>query len=155
MGVFFEFEADFVESLRCIPMQVRFNLDTCGVKLKLAEWNQLSLEERQALGDRPCTTPAEIEAYRQWLQAIVLHHTGKSASELPVDPDPAWLDATTIPAAVQEKAHQFGVTLTSEQWTNQTPLQRFALIKLSRSSHENSNFLPALKEFEIPIGNGE
>ncbi|HEY9298982.1 MAG TPA: nitrate reductase associated protein, partial [Phormidium sp.] len=26
---FFQFEADFVNSLRCIPMQVRYKLDTC------------------------------------------------------------------------------------------------------------------------------
>jgi len=32
---FFQFEADFVDSLRCIPMQVRFKLATCGIKLKL------------------------------------------------------------------------------------------------------------------------
>jgi hypothetical protein len=36
-----------------------------------------------------------------------------------------------------------------EQWAALSPLQRFALIKLSRSSHENSNFLPALKEFQL------
>jgi hypothetical protein len=30
-----------------------------------------------------------------------------------------------------------------------SPAQRFALIKLSRPSHENHNFLPALKEFEL------
>ncbi|MBD0342498.1 MAG: nitrate reductase associated protein, partial [Microcoleus sp. Co-bin12] len=36
---FFEFEADFVEALRCIPMKVRLKLDTCGIKLKLQDWN--------------------------------------------------------------------------------------------------------------------
>jgi len=25
------FETNFVDSLRCIPMQVRFKLDTCGI----------------------------------------------------------------------------------------------------------------------------
>jgi len=37
--LFFDFEADFVLSLRCIPMIVRYKLDTYGVKLKLAHWN--------------------------------------------------------------------------------------------------------------------
>jgi len=40
MADFFEFEADFVDSLRCIPMHVRLKLDTC-IKLKLAQWNIL------------------------------------------------------------------------------------------------------------------
>ncbi|WP_439648941.1 nitrate reductase associated protein [Leptolyngbya ohadii] len=30
-----------------------------------------------------------------------------------------------------------------------TAMQRFALIKLSRSQHENKNFLPALREFNL------
>jgi hypothetical protein len=42
-----------------------------------------------------------------------------------------------------------GVNITLKQWQNLTPLQRFALLKLSHSSHENKNFLPALREFKI------
>lgn len=42
--VFFAFESDFVDSLRCIPMVVRYKLDTCGIKLKLPEW----VKERKA-----------------------------------------------------------------------------------------------------------
>jgi hypothetical protein len=47
------------------------------------------------------------------------------------------------------KAQDFQVDLTLQQWASLTPLQRFALIKLSRSGHENSNFLPALQEFQL------
>lgn len=39
---FFAFEADFVVSLGCIPMRVRYKLDTCGIKLKLPQWHQLT-----------------------------------------------------------------------------------------------------------------
>ncbi|MFM7384388.1 MAG: nitrate reductase associated protein, partial [Microcystaceae cyanobacterium] len=56
---FFQFEQDFVASLRCIPMLVRMKLDTCGVKLKLTHWHQLDQTERQNLVTWPCTTPAE------------------------------------------------------------------------------------------------
>jgi hypothetical protein len=146
---FFKFEADFVDSLRCIPMQVRMKLDTCGIKLKLTHWHQFTQQERQSLVEMPCTTAEEIETYRQYLQQVVIEHTGIPASELPVDPYPAWIDATTIPPSIQEKAQEFGVSLTSQQWAALTPAQRFALIKLSRPSHENKNFLPALKEFQV------
>lgn len=149
MTRFFQFEADFIDSLRCIPMQVRYKLDTCGIKLKLPEWNQFNQEDRQALIDRPCTTPEEIQDYRQWLQNLVVQYTGKPASELPVEDNPAWMNAATVPASVREKANEFGVMLSSEQWANLPPMERFALIKLSRSSHENRNFLPALKEFHL------
>lgn len=149
MTHFFKFEADFVDSLRCIPMQVRIKLDTCGIKLKLTHWHQFTQQERQFLVDMLCTTAEEIETYRQYLQQLVMKHTGTSASELPVDTQPAWMDATTIPHSIQEKAQELKVSVTSQQWTALTPTQRFALIKLSRPSHENKNFLPALKEFKI------
>jgi len=149
MTNYFQFEADFVDSLRCIPMQVRLKLDTCGIKLKLAQWNQFSQTDRQALVDRPCTPGSETQAYREFLQQLVLAETGMVATDLPVNPDPPWMEGNAIPAAVQERAQTEGIVISLEQWDRLSPLQRFALIKLSRSSHENSNFVPALKEFQL------
>lgn len=146
---FFQFEADFVESLRCIPMQVRYKLDTCGVKLKLPDWNHFSQEERQELVDRACNTEAEVQAYREILHQFVAGHGGDRPSELPIDPTPEWHNASVIPTSVREQSNGFGLVLTLAQWSSLTPLQRFALIKLSRSNHENRNFLPALKEFGL------
>lgn len=146
---FFQFESDFVDSLRCIPMQMRYKLDSCGVKLKLPHWLQLTPEERQTLTSLPCSTAAEMQSYRSLLHQLVQSHTGEIPSDLPIDSHPAWLDQTTIPESVQEKAQTLAVPMTLEQWAALTPLQRFALIKLSRSQHENKNFLPALKEFQI------
>ncbi|MEB3292060.1 MAG: nitrate reductase associated protein [Synechococcales bacterium] len=149
MLTFFQFEADFVESLRCIPMQVRFKLDTCGVKLKLHQWNQFSQTDRMALVNLPCETAAEITAYHDWLHQLIADRTGETATDLPIDPHPAWLDATQIPEIVQLRSQQEGIALQPSQWEMLAPLQRFALIKLSRSSHENSNFIPALQEFGL------
>lgn len=147
--MFFEFEADFVEALRCIPMQVRLKLDTCGIKLKLQDWNHFSQAERQTLVELPCSTNAEIHDYREQLNQIVIKHTGQSGTDLPIDENPPWMDAATIPESVTAKAQEFGLTITSQQWSSLQPIERFALIKLSRSSHENKNFLPAVKEFHL------
>lgn len=149
MSQFFAFEADFVDSLRCIPMQVRYKLDTCGIKLKLAQWNRFTHTECQALVDRPCETPAEIQAYREFLQHLVLTHTSTPATDLAIDPHPAWTNPDEIPDSVQTQASENGITLHPDQWANLSPLQRFALIKLSCSNHENHNFLPALQEFHL------
>ena len=149
MTDFFQFEADFVDSLRCIPMQVRMKLDTCGVKLKLFHWNQFNQEERQILVSLPCETTQESQAYREFLQNLVTQKTGQPAGELPIDPNPPWMDASTVPMETQEKAAEFGLIITEKQWANLTSAKRFALIKLSRPSHENKNFLPALKEFHL------
>ncbi len=149
MTDFFEFEADFVDSLRCIPMQARCKLDTCGIKLKLSDWNQMTTDERQALVELPCTTKTEIQSYSEHIQQLILKRTGTPATKLPVEPDPAWLDFATVPASVQEKSQEIGVTLTQQNWAVLTPLQRFALIKLSRSGHENKNFPRAIAEFHL------
>jgi hypothetical protein len=149
MTDFFEFEADFVDSLRCIPMQVRCKLDTCGIKLKLSDWNHMSQTERESLVELPCANPTEVQFYREYLQQMILQRTGTPVSELPIDPHPAWMDSTTVPVNIKEKAQEVGATLTSQQWTVLTPLQRFALIKLSRSGHENENFPKAMQEFDL------
>jgi hypothetical protein len=146
---FFQFEADFVESLRCIPMQIRYKLDTCGVKLKLTHWHQFSVGDRQRLLDLPCDTPETVAQYRQTLQQMVIQQMGQPAGELPVDDRPLWLDGTTVPESVQQQAAGFDQAIAPAQWAGLSPLQRFALIKLSRPGHENRNFYPALQEFGL------
>ncbi|GAB4372301.1 MAG: nitrate reductase associated protein [Elainellaceae cyanobacterium] len=149
MNDFFRFEAEFADSLRCIPMQVRYKLDTCGIKLKLPQWNRFSTEDRYQLLKQPCRTPEEVQSYKSFLQQLIAAKTGEMATELPIDTAPDWQNDATIPDSVQEKAKEVGVCLTLAQWVVLSPIQRFALIKLSRSSHENRNFLPALKEFQV------
>ncbi|MEH2296396.1 nitrate reductase associated protein [Nostoc sp.] len=149
MTDFFEFEADFVDSLRCIPMQVRCKLDTCGIKLKLSDWNQMTKAEHQALVELACTTETEIQFYHDHIQQIIIQRTGIPATKLPIEPHPAWLDSATVPASLQEKAQEIGVTLTQQHWAALTPLQRFALIKLSHPGHENKNFKSAIAEFHL------
>lgn len=146
---FFQFEADFVGSLKCIPMLVRMKLDNCGVKLKLTHWNKLSQTERQALVDLPCSTALERQTYRDYLQNLITLKTGEPAKELAIDPNPPWLDETQIPDRITDKAAEYQTTISLAQWSNLTPAQRFALIKLSRPSHENQNFRPALGEFNL------
>jgi hypothetical protein len=149
MTTFFDFEAEFVDSLRCIPMTVRMKLDTCGVKLKLSHWMQLSQPERMVLVNMACTTAAEAKIYRDFLQKLIAEKTGNPPEELATDPDPAWLDDSQIPDTVREKAREFQIEISLEQWQKLPPSQRFALIKLSRPGHENLNFYPAMKEFHI------
>ena len=146
---YFDFEQDFVESLRCIPMIVRYKLDTCGVKLKLSHWHRFNHIARQELVDKPCSKPEEIQSYRKWLHQLVIEQTNTSATDLPVEENPAWMDETKIPETVQEKAKEVGIKINLDQWENLTLLQRFVLIKLSRPSHENQNFLPAVEEFKL------
>lgn len=146
---FFGFEQDFVGSLRCIPMIVRHHLDTCGVKLKLEHWNHFSQEQRQALVDWPCDTPTAAETYRAQLQQMILAQTGMPAKTLEIEKMPPWKQLASIPETVALKFESQQVPLTVARWANLSEIQRFALVKLSRPSHENRNFMPAVKEFGL------
>ena len=146
---FFNFEADFVDSLRCIPMIVRLKLDTCGVKLKLAEWNHLSQPECEQLVELSCENPVEINTYKEYVSKLIFQHTKNEATLLSIEPHPPWLNDREIPSSITIKASESQTEISLAQWSSLTPLQRFALIKLTRSQHENNNFLPALAEFGL------
>jgi hypothetical protein len=149
MADFFQFETDFVDSLRCIPMQVRYRLDTCGVKLKLHQWNLFTLADRAKLVDFDPQTNREIDQYRDILVQLIWERSGEEATLLSIAPQPPWLNEMVVPAVLSEKAHAADIEFSLFQWQGLTALQRFALIKLSGASHEQNNFLPALREFKI------
>ena len=145
---FFNFEQDFVSSLRCIPMTVRLKLDTCGVKLKLVHWHQFNAAERQSLVDLPCEDTRTIPTYRDHLQSIVAAYTGQPAKTLAIDPHPPW-QSTTVPPQVKAQAQTHQLSIDDTQWSALSQAQRFALVKLSRTGHENRNFIPAMAEFGL------
>ncbi|MBS0297653.1 MAG: nitrate reductase associated protein [Proteobacteria bacterium] len=146
----FAFESDFVATLRCVPMAVRFKLDACGIKLSLRQWSRFTREDRHELLMAPCGTPAEVAAYRERLVALIAERTGQEATLLGAPPEPLWERPDTVAPAVIDFADQIGAQPPSaDDWRRLTPLQRFALIKLSRDNHDNVNFVPALREFGL------
>jgi hypothetical protein len=154
-AMYFRFEEDFVEEgIRCIPMIVRFKLDRCGIKLKLAEWSRMNEHERQYLAEQPCVSKDDVLVYRSWLQRTVFERTGSQATNLEVDQCPLWTN-DSIPVVVREKLSDIHAGLSDIQWRAFTDLQRFALVKLSRPGHENRNFPLALKEFLVDTDDDE
>jgi hypothetical protein len=149
MADFFQFETDFVDSLRCIPMQVRYRLDTCGVKLKLHQWNLFTLADRAELVDFDPQTAVEIDRYREILVNLIKERSGEEATLLTLSTEPPWLNEADMPTVLAEKISAANINFSLLQWRKLTTLQRFALIKLSGASHEQNNFLPALREFKV------
>ncbi len=146
----FKFEEEFMEdNIRCIPMVVRFKLDLCGIKLKLSEWSKFTLNERNELTRKQTNKPTEVDSYQNLIQKLVLIHTGNKATDLAIDSTPAWAITETIHSSFLDKLNEFGWKVSIDQWKALTDLQRFALLKLSRPSHENKNFSKAMKEFGL------
>ena len=145
----FRFEVDFGGTLRCIPMSVRMKLDQTGIKLSLKQWNRIPPAARRELVGRPCATAAETEAYKQQLVSLIEAHTRTAVEFALVDASPPWEDPA-VPERIRAWAGGLGVAPPSnQQWAALTPLQRFALFKLTRPGHSNDNFLPAMREFSL------
>jgi hypothetical protein len=146
----FAFEDDFVSTLRCVPMAVRFKLDACGIKLTLRQWSRFTREDRQDLLTAPCETAEEIDAYGVALVDLVALRTGENARPLAIPPCGQWEDPHRIAPVVIDYARSLGVRPPDRsQWAALTRLQRFVLIKLTRDNHDNVNFLPAMAEFGL------
>lgn len=149
----FHFEEVFMANdIRCIPMAVRFKLDGCGIKLKLSEWNQFSVAERTELSLYPTPDEEQLINYKKRVQQLVFDHTGKEATTMQVEPKPAWAELEKIHEALLNKLKEYHWTISVSQWKALSDLQRFALTKLSRPSHENKNFAKAMKEFGLGEG---
>jgi hypothetical protein len=144
----FAFELDFGGTLRCIPMSVRLKLDRTGIKLSLKQWNKFPTEERRQLVEMPCDESPQIESYRQYLIALIRNFTTTPVELVPLDNLPLWSDPAVVPERICVWARNLAVASPSrEQWALLSPLQRFALLKLTRPGHSNDNFIPAMREF--------
>jgi len=148
---FFEFEAEFVRSLRCVPMIVRFKVDTCGLKLSLRAWNLFDDSVRGRLVVLPATTPTDTARYRDFVVAA-LEAVDQPVVNVDVEPLPAWMNRSAVPGPVARKARSLALDEPEPAlWSRLNPLQRFALTKLTRGSNEHSRFLPALREFGLTV----
>lgn len=147
---YFKFEEDFIEeNVRCIPMIVRFKMDAAGIKLKLAEWSRFLPAERIQLALLPVSTQEQTDKYHQFLIGLITKYTGNQATTLAIEPLPDWGNLHQIPAMLKDKLTEFQLHLSINQWRKLTNIQRFALLKLCRTGHENKNFPKAIIEFGL------
>jgi hypothetical protein len=147
---YFNFEEDFVEdNVRCIPMTVRFKMDTGLIKLKLSEWSKFSREEKIQLALLPVNSEDEIFFYTNYLTQLIEKYTDGKPTALTNDAKSEWANLSSIPAMLFEKAKEFDLNITIDKWKSLTNLQRYTLLKLCRPGHENKNFPKAVKEFGL------
>jgi len=145
----FGFESELEANLAYMPMAVRFKLDKCGIKLSLAEWQQLPEDRRRDLLRAPCGQAAAVANYRQRLRSLVTECTGSEPPNIPTAEHPPWAD-NDIPEQVTRAATAIGLgSLSPARWRALTALERFALVKLSRDGRDHRNLGPALREFAL------
>ena len=143
----FLFEDDSGDPRACLPMAVRFKLDTAGIKLHLEDWAQISEEERRALLAWPCASQSDVAEFAERITSLLKSRTGRAPDVFAPADRPEWLDPERLPEAVHARAAALGVTLSLAHWAGLSPLQRFALVKLSRPKYDPEKLRPALEEF--------
>ena len=125
---FFGFEADFVDSMRCIPMAARLRLDRTGIKLKLNEWSKLPSDLRLALALGPCASPQERAYWKEHLMALVEKACGAPPALIPEPVEEIWEDAGRVPKQVRDQARSLGLDVPPESWAALQPLQRNGVV---------------------------
>lgn len=149
----FNFEQDGRYALRRIPMCVRYRLDECGLKISLAAWVMLSKDEREELLNISVDAALGHQIFHDTLLAMLKPHAGNDEADIQqtmVENTPAWLQTASMSSVMVAHLAESNLPVpTLDQWQNLNNLQRFALIKLTRPSHKNSNLQSALQEFGI------
>ena len=134
MTTLFQFELEGTEAHLCIPMSVRLKLDCCGLKVTTQQWQRLD-SAWKSISPHPRLVRLQTSETPtgRLIGRIILNRTGEPAGELLPELNPAWLSEDSIPKRVQDAFRAAAKReLTLKQWTALRPLQRFALIKLTR-----------------------
>lgn len=148
-AAFFQFETPFVDTMRCLPMIVRFKLDRVGIKLSLRAWSRLPVAARARLVVLPADSTQELAIYQRFL-IHALESIGEPLIRL-AEPQPMdWMYAADWPESVTRKMEALHVILDDRsRWSQLSTLQRFTLVKLTRDGQESTHFLLALREFGL------
>jgi hypothetical protein len=143
----FKFEAEIYESLNCLPMAARRKLDAVGIKLHLAQWEQLGRGERLMICHAPADSEEEQSALRTFIEEVALARTNSPAKILSDDARRSSNPPDHPPQVLVQHVRAFGIELNDTAWAALNDDQRYALIKLGDSERPSHNLELALQEF--------
>jgi hypothetical protein len=125
----------------------RRKLDAVGIKLHLAQWEQLGRGERLMICHAPADSEEEQSALRTFIEEVALARTGSPAKILPDDTRPSANPPDHPPQVLAQRARVSRVELDEKAWAALDDDQRYALIKLGDSEKPSHNLELALQEF--------
>ncbi len=148
----YRFESEVYDSLDRMPLDVRMKLDRTGAKISLKDWSAFSLQERWALCDLPVEAEEGGGDFISYLLVLVRKYKGEELELVSPPSNHHWEDAGQVPPPVLERSMGLGKAVSSEEWAQWDPFQRYALYKLSVSKNEPEQLRKALEEFREGIG---
>ncbi len=148
----FEFEHQASENLTYIPMCVRFNLDSRGLKLTLTQWQGLPYDERVRLCRHPLADDASgsdgPDGFAAALSAQVEAAGGGVLERVTQAADESWRELDAVPPTLLKQCELQAMAVPGlALWRGLSAFQRYVLLKLSRRGTVNHDFPAAWKEF--------
>ena len=143
----FQFEAEIYQSLSCVPMQARRKLDAVGIKVHLAQWQQLGRGERLMICHAPANSPEECAALKLFIEEVTLARAGSLPKELSAEVRRSATPPPIPPSRLIDHARDLGTDLTQEKWNRLDEDERYALVKLGDVERPSHNLKSALIEF--------
>lgn len=141
----FAFEGDNTQTLEWIPLDVRRRLDLAGVRLSLAGWQALPMQERVRFCEAPVDAPGDVAAYRAAVLAAAPAGSAVPIEPIPFDARP-WTDAVD---RVVERARALGVAVDPARWASLDDAARYALHRLSDPKKTEEKLRAALVELGL------
>ncbi len=143
----FRFEDEIYESLSCLPMAARRKLDALGIKISLAQWEQLGRGERLMICHALSGSEEERDALRTFIEEATVVRTRSPPKTLPEDVRLSACPPAHLPDLLARNARAIGIELDDTAWAAMDEDQRYALIKLGDTEKPSHNFEAALEEF--------
>ena len=145
---FYPFESGEASSLLLIPLRVRYKLDCAGIRLRLAQWQALTHDEKTQLLQLPVDTNQEQGAYRDALIQMVDRLGGVPLVEEPITGEEGWRITQAWPDVVVGQCEAQHLPLPPlSQWQSLIEADRHALFVLARSNHSQTEFVAAMALF--------
>jgi hypothetical protein len=145
---FYPFESPEASTLLLIPLRVRYKLDCAGIRLRLAQWQALTHDEKNQLLQMPILTAQEHEAYRVALIRMVDRLGGAALVEEPMTGEEGWRTTQRWPDVVVRQCEAQHLPLPPlSKWQSLIEADRHALFVLARSNHSQTEFVAAMALF--------
>ena len=145
---FYAFESREVSSLLLIPLRVRYKLDCAGIRLRLAQWQALTHDEKTQLLQLSIVTPQEQGAYRVALIRMVIRLGAAPLADEPMTGEEGWRTTQAWPDVVVRQCEGQHLLLPRlSKWQSLIEADRHALFVLARSNHSQAEFVAAMAMF--------
>jgi hypothetical protein len=104
-------KAEMYETLSCLPMTVKENLDRAALKVSHKQWLALELSERQLIRDLPGDTDSQLRELSDLVHRLVLQRCGEKPPLMSAVQQHDALPPVELPTDLAANARELGIEL--------------------------------------------